>query len=1005
MMRSTHDHAGARSLRPAALLVTLTAVVGTASAAVGSTARDAMSRRSVTVAAEIPAAAKGATRAVAPAAAVPLVPAGPFQDPALRTGVLPNGLRYYVRRNAMPLGRAELRLVVNAGSILEDDDQQGMAHFLEHMAFNGTQHFPHQSLVDFIESSGMRFGADLNAYTSYDETVYMLTIPTDEPRFLAQGLTVMEDWASGGIILDSAEVVAERGVVLGEWRSRLPDTTSQTIQRHQREVYFGAGARYLERLPIGLPELLERATRGPIARFYHDWYRPDLMAVVVVGDVDPAAVEHELHERFEKIAPREKPRARPASHVAVAAEGVVDVQRGPVTPSVQVLWPVPEPATEPRAYLEQHFVEQLLLQTLEQRFLRMRGLDSRPFVMAEVQRGALARPLDLVGVRMIAWPDSLERALATAVAEIERVAQHGIPSETLEREKAELIAQLEHAAASAAARPSRAYADEYTQHFLTGEGVLPSPAQELALARELLPALTSERIARAARFWRSARGRKVMFTLPELAHTRPPTRESVAAIFDSIANTKLAAPQLRTLAEGSLLEKQPAPGRVTKETADTAAGVTEWTLSNGARVLFKPSQNDPDELLLRAWSPGGFSRVPDSLFYGTGRMVARMMTDAAGLGTHDRDDLTAQLATSGVRDFQVDIGYGEESISLGGSPREMELLFQMMYLQFTAPRLDSAALVGWKNFAKYQSRSFSLFDQLDQIFARGNPRLLPVSTQLADLVNLGDALAVYHDRFGNAGDFTFTIVGAATAAQVKPLVERYLASLPATEVRETPKDLGVRPFLQRVVNTVRPFDIPKASTLLVFDGLFPTEPDAYLAERERLATLTGVLTRRLRTRLREELGATYSVMAMDRTYPLPKEHYQLLFSFDAAPERMRAMQREMRSILDAVRDSGATEAELSRTAAAQRRMLEVQLQDNDYWMRRIELFDRLGIPLDRIPNPYGNERLTPDALKAAATRYLPRKVYIQMTAMPQDSTLYTGAALDTVSADSVKGMR
>jgi zinc protease len=893
----------------------------------------------------------------------------------------------------MPAGRAELRLVVNAGSILEDDDQQGMAHFLEHMAFNGTRHFPHQSLVDFVEGSGMRFGADLNAYTSYDETVYMLTVPTDEPRFLEQGITVLQDWASGGVTLDSAEIVAERGVVMGEWRSRLPDTTSQKLQAHQREVLFGAGSRYLERMPIGDTTQVESAHRAPIERFYREWYRPDLMAVIVVGDIDAAAVERELRERFGKIAEPAKHRARPTSTVALAADGVVDVQRGPIVPSVQVLWPVSESAGGPRARVEQHLVEQLLLQSLQERFLRMRELKSRPFVVANVQSGSYARPLDIVGVSLIAWPDSLERALAAGVTEIERVAQHGIPQSELERDKAALLTQLEHAAGSATARPSRAYADEYAQYYLTGRGTLLSAQQELTLARELLPSITPERMAEAARFWRSAKGRKVMFTFPQFAHTRPPTRESVQAIFDSVTSAKLAAPEARALAEGPLLEKLPPPGRVTKETTHTAAGITEWMLSNGARVIFKPTQNDPDELELRAWSPGGFSRVPDSLFFSSGRMVARMMTEAAGLGSHDHDDLAAEFATSGVRDFKVDIGYGDESIDLAGSPRDLELLFQTLYLQFTAPRLDSAALEAWKNYAKYEGRSFSIFDQLAQIFARGNPRLMPVSTQLADLANLDEAMAVYRDRFGNAGDFTFTIVGAATAAQVRPLVERYIASLPATSERETPRDPRVRPFLMKQVSTLRPFDIPKASTLLVFDGELPAaDSGGYLAEREELSTLATVLTRRLRTRLREELGATYSVAVLDRTYPLPKEHYQLLINFDAAPERMRDMQREMDSILEAVRDSGATEAELVRAASVQRRSLEVELQDNDYWMQRIQLFDRLGIPLDRIPKPYGEEQLTPAELRTAATRYMPRKVFIKLTALPQDSTLYSEAA-------------
>ncbi|MBX6333024.1 MAG: insulinase family protein, partial [Gemmatimonadaceae bacterium] len=271
-----------------------------------------------------PDAHEGAPRAAARA---------PLRDPALRTGVLPNGLHYYIRANAAPARRAELRLAVNAGSVLEDDDQQGFAHFLEHMAFNGTTHFPHTSLIDFVEGSGMSFGADLNARTTPDETVYMLTVPTDDPQVLAQGLTVLHDWASGGITIDSAEVVAERGVVLGEWRMRLPDTASQHIREHYDSLLFGDSP-YRHRAPIGLPRLIATATRAPIARFYHDWYRPDLMAVIVVGDVDAAAMEREIRARFGAIPMPAKPRPRPSPKVPASPAPVVDILRANVSPRI-----------------------------------------------------------------------------------------------------------------------------------------------------------------------------------------------------------------------------------------------------------------------------------------------------------------------------------------------------------------------------------------------------------------------------------------------------------------------------------------------------------------------------------------------------------------------------------------------------------------------------------------------------------------------------------------------
>ncbi len=918
-----------------------------------------------------------------------------LQDPALSVGALPNGLRYYLRVNRTPAHRVELRLAVNAGSVQEDTDQRGFAHFLEHMAFEGTRHFPHQSLVDFIETNGMRFGADLNAQTTYDETVYLLTLPTDDPATLDQGLTVLQDWASGGITIDSAAVVGQRGIVMGEWRTRLPDTAAQTVQAHYDTLLFGH-SRYLTRKPIGDTALIGAAEYGPIKRFYHDWYRPDLMAVVVVGDFDKAHVESEIRRRFGAIPRPSHPRPRVTPSPPSSRDGAVDVYRGKVNPVVEVLWPRSPQPVGPVAAERQYLVSELLFQALEQRLLRLRDRPSRPFITAAVERGRLVRPLKLAGVELIAWPDSLERGLAVVLGAIEGVAQHGLPVATLARRKATLLRRLEHEAAAEAARPSRSYADAYVEHYLTGDGRLLSAAQELALARGILPEITPGVLARAARFWRDRAGERLLMALPEFSHVRPPMREDLLAILDSVGRSAQYVEVEGIAAEAPLLEGALAPGRIVEERRDSVVGITEWTLSNGARVLFKPTQNDPDAFLMRAWGAGGFSLVPDTLFFGPGRMVAKIMTDAAGLGAERHDALAERLAATGTGPLKVNITYADQSIDLSGSPRDLETLFQLLYLQFTAPNLDSAALDSWQSLAKFFGTPFSINDLFDQVFARGDPRLLPVSTSMAPLATVQSAMAVYRNRFGNAAGFTFTLVGATSPEEVRPLVERYLASLPGTGGREQPRRPNVAPFLFKIDQSQRSIPLPRAEALFVFDGPFPTAPDRFLLAQRMLGLLTTVLRERLRIRLREELSATYSPQVVAYTYALPDEHYRLLVWCDAAPRRMHELNLEVEAILDSLRSQGASAEELARAVAIQRRQLETRLQDDTFWVRAIGLYDRLGIPLDKISDPFGHRDVTPAEFQVAAQHYLPSDVYIHLTAMPTDSTLYTTP--DTASA-------
>ena len=935
------------------------------------------------------------------------VSADSVRDPALAEGVLPNGLHYYVRVNRSPANRISFRLAVNAGSVQEDADQQGYAHFLEHMLFVGTRHFPYNphyptgpetpenSIIDFFETNGMRFGGDLNARTTPDETVYEFTLPTEDSAVVRRGLDLLEDWASGGAVIDSSAVAGERGVIMGEYRLRsLVDTTVQRIRAHNDSLWYG-DSQYRVRHPIGDTTLIESALPAPIRRFYQDWYRPDLMAVVVVGDFNRAAMVCEIERRLGSIAPPAHVRPHVEPKIPTGGEPIVDVYRGPFQPSVGVLWPEPKEPTDVGRRLQQQLVAQLLDQHLEQRLLAIRAQVSRPFLTASLVSGQVARPLALEGFSAVAEPESLLTALAAGLTEVERVAQHGLPPHTLAYEKAVLLRNLEAAAGGALARPSGAYAEDYVEHFLTGEGTLLSPEQELALGKPLLAQITSETLKDAARrLWASHAGERVYLRIPRFSPIATPTRAQVLAIFDSLQHTKLSSEQDRT-AEGSpLLATLPTPGQITGETRDSVAGTTVWTLSNGARVILKPSANDPDEVLIRAWGRGGFSRMPDTLFGSPGRMVAKFLTDAGGGGGESHDVLEQRLSTTGITTFQVDIGYADQTVDLGGSPRDVETLFQLLHLEFTAPKVDSAAIQSWASLAKYEGSGADFDDLLNQVFARGEPRLLPVATDVAELMTPQEALAAFKDRFGNAADFTFIIVGALTPVRARPLVERYLASLPSTGMHETAKRLDVRPFLNIVDATNDVLPVPKAGTIIVFDGPFPSAPEEYLTARQQLQALMTVLRDRIRNLLRMQLSADYSPSIGAETYEFPivgegGEHYRVRAGFMSTPPRMRALWKDFQRLLDSVRTTEVSTGELARALTIGRRQHETDLERNDYWLDQIELFHRLGIPLGRLVQPDGRAAVTPADLKVAAQRYLPPDFYIHLTRMPEDTTWRT----------------
>jgi zinc protease len=898
-------------------------------------------------------------------------------DTSVVVGRLPNGLTYYVRRNAEPPKRAELRLVVNAGSILEDPDQRGLAHMVEHMAFNGTRRFAGQQIVNFLESVGMRFGPDVNAYTGFDETVYMLTLPTDTAGVLDKGLDILEDWATA-MSFDTAEVRKERGVVIEEWR--LGRGAGARIRDKQFPVLF-AGSRYAERIPIGDPEIVRNAPVDAIRRFYHDWYRPDLMAVVAVGDFDPKRVEAMIRERFGRIPARTGERPRPEfgvpGHPGTRFSIVTD--REATGSSVEVVRTVPARVRRTVGAYREGMVESLYGAMLDQRLTDITQRPDAPFLNVSTYRGSLLRRLDAYFLSAQVPDGGEARGLAALLAEAGRAARFGFTAPELERTRAELDRQWEQIYAERSKETSGDFAGRYVGHFLYG-GPLLSTSVEYALNRRLMPGIRLAEVDSVARTALGGSDRTVMVTAPDT--TRVPAERELALVADSVSRAPLVA-WADTVSNAPLLDRLPAPGRVVETRTIPEIGVTEWRLSNGVRVLLKPTDYKRDEMILAGRSPGGTSLVPDSLFRYA--QTAGAAVSVGGVGQLSVTDLQKRLAGKAAS-VGTEVGELGESVSGFASPRDAETMFQLVYLYMTQPRRDSVAWQAYlqRGRAALRDRGASpeaaFSDTLQAILSGHHPRSRPFTAATFDSLSLDRSLAIYRERFADAGDFTFYLVGAFDPDSVRPLVERYLGGLPSTGRKETFRDVGERAPGGVVRTTVRRGVEPKSQTALVYSG-----PLAQFDRRtvSVLRTLGDVMEIRLRERLREELSGTYGVEVDGGAERDPVPQYRFTVAFGAAPERLDELARVVFAEIDSVRAVGVRPDELEKVREQQRREREVSLRDNGYWAGALMTYDEFGWDPRLITATPLSSSITSDELRDAARRFLDNGRFVQVSLFPE----------------------
>jgi len=903
-------------------------------------------------------------------------------DPEVLVGALPNGLRYYVRANGKPAHQAELRLVVKAGSVLEDDDQQGVAHFVEHMLFEGTRNFPRQGIIQFLSALGLGIGPDANAATGYNETQYTLRVPTDVPGVLDRALLVLEDWANAATF-DQDAIDRERGIVLSEWRMHLgaEARTQEKILNAQLQ-----GSRYADRQPIGRPEIIERVQREQLVRFYRDWYRPDLMAVIVVGDVDRAEVSRMITSHFSSLTSPSPARLRPTfdvpDHAGTRYAVVTDKETRATAIELSNLRPARNQGTV--GGYRDIMRDQLFADMLGDRLDELTQAASAPFLQAAADRELfpIARTRDEARLQALISNDGAARGLEALVTELQRVAQFGFTATELERAKQTMMAGSERVVTESPDRMSASRADEYTRNFLEDEA-LPTIWQELAFHRLFVPDITLAEINALTSDWFPEANRLVVLSAPDGAGVQLPNETQLAAVVGA-ASAKRVERYVDAAAGKSLMDAPPARGSIVKATTRSDS-ITEWTLSNGATVVLKPTKLREDQILFRAVAPGGTSLASDTDF-SAARSADDVIT-ASGVGKFSGPVLDRILAGRAltVRPF---VGEIEEGMRGGSTPQDLEMMMQLLYLRFTQPRADTAAFAAMSGQAKsllanQQASPDVVFDEtIDTTLSGNHPRRRPETPASVDQWNLDKSLAFYKARFADASNFTFVFVGSFTLETMKPLVETYVASLPATRAHESWRDLGIRPPTGIIDKTVEKGLAPKSQVAIILTGPFQYDDAHKLA----LHTVTMMLESRLFDTIRQELGETYSITATPTSQKFPTPEYSIRIEWTSAPERTAAVVRRVMDEIAFVRNATFGPGQVTAIRGILRREFDKNSVDNVYFLNQISRRYQDGegesvAAVDKQPEQI--DQLTGEMLQQAAKTYLSVDRYVKVMQVPE----------------------
>jgi zinc protease len=914
-----------------------------------------------------------AAPALSPTATIPF-------DPAVTTGTLPNGLRYYIRKNSRPEKRVSLQLAVKAGSIDETDAQQGLAHFLEHMGFNGSKHFKPGELIATFESTGARLGPHVNAQTGFDDTIYMFQLPTDKPEIVEKGVQALVDFA-GGMTLDPKEIDKERGVVIEEWRGGLG--AGSRLRDQQIPVLFYQ-SKYAERLPIGKPEILKAFPASELRAFYTKWYRPDRMALVAVGDTDPVALEALIKKEFGALPKPTTPAPDRSYPVPLPSDVLVKMSTDPeaTQSSISIVRKRPSEPQDKVADYRRSLVHSLAYEMINERFDEISRKPDAPFLGAGAYGGELSPTVDTFSLGASVQDGKIEPGLVALEVEANRVERYGFGAAELERARKWMLASYDRAYAERDKTESGSYVQEYVNNFLRGE---PSPGIEYEhkLVQALVPGISAEDVASAAKLMFADNSRVILGVSPQKADIKVPTEAELKAAVTSADAVAVTA--WNDAASGAaLVEKMPEPGAIAGRREIADLGVTVVTFSNGVEAWLKPTDFKNDQVIFSLVASGGSSLAPPEKYIEA--QLATGQVELSGAGGHSAIDLP-KLTAGKIASASPFISLSSHGIQGSSTPANVETALQLLYIKFTAPGDDAQAFGLIKRqleaavVNRLSSPSAVFGDKIGAVNTVGHYTSRPLTVDRIGSLDRSAMVSFYRERFANAADFTFFMVGAFKIDEALPLLSRYVASLPSTgKASSRYKDVGIT-FPAGVERArVEKGKEPKSQTVVSYFADPPVEE----VEQTRVEAATEVLEIALRDILREELGETYSVSVGLAQSPPQRGGGHIEVSFTASPDNVDKMITRVQEEVVRLQKEGPSADLTTRAKETARRTYETSVKQNGFWLGRLQSAKLLGRdPLLILSRLQRIESVTPAVLQDTFKKYFPQDRYTVVTLVPE----------------------
>ena len=904
-------------------------------------------------------------------------------DTKVSVGKLENGMTYYVRANSTPRNRADMFLVVNIGSINEDDDQQGLAHFCEHMAFNGTKNFPKNELTSYLESLGMEFGPEINAYTSFDETVYMIKVPLDSTEFIDKGLQVLYDWACQTSYLDE-DIENERGVIHEEWRGGR-GAEERMLQKWL--PVFLADSKYAERLPIGKIDIIDNFKTDVIRRFYNDWYRPDLQAVIVVGDFNQDEMVGKIKDMFSKIPAKENPRKKESFDIPEHKDTKISIvtDKEAQYPIAQIYYKHPLEIAKTVGDYRQMLVENLYNGMINNRLGELTQTENPPFIYGGSSFSELVGPKSAYGSVAVCQNGKIEEGIKAVLTENERVKQFGFTASELERQKATMLKSIEQAYNERDKQESIGYAEEYKRNFLLTQEPIPGIENEYTYYNTFLPGITIEEVNTLAKKWITDENRVVIITAPELADVKMPNEKDILTLLDEVEKQEIEAYK-DEVGDQPLIAEEPVAGKVISEKTIDEVDASEWKLSNGATVILKTTDFKDDEILFTAYSLGGNS------LYGQGddisADIATTVLSMSGIADFDNITLDKMLSDKAFN-LSPYISDLTEGFSGSASVDDVETLFQMLYLYFTRQRIDPTS------FASYISRMKGVLENKkaspeaafqDTFLVTSvnyHPRKRPMSAEMLDEAKLDRIAQINKERFADASDFKFFFVGNIDQEKIKPFVEKYIGSLPSLHSNEHWNDLHIESPSGVIEKTVYKGQEDKSVFYMDFHGDFEYTKENVIA----FTALGKILSTRLLEVIREDKSSVYYIDASPSINKYPKPEYGMTIYFGTAPAKVQELKEAVFAEIKDIAKNGPSEEELNKAKEKLLREREVNLRENKFWLGVLSSyyrnydgnFEDFGSYNDLVNN------ISTESIRKTTSDYLNFNNYFSVTLKPESA--------------------